>query len=92
MSEGATWVYIEKNFDYRTNAMGLLAFKAGNHIPVTKAAAEAIVAAGAGRITGHEPTNEDVKDGTQPVRLKGKLHDPKSSKEVEVVKVDRVQG
>lgn len=95
MNEANNWVYIEKDFDYRPNAMSLLAFKAGNHILVTKAAADAIVEAGVGRRTEHEAQTGDTKDGTQPVRLKGKLHDPKTGaqvKEPETVKVDRLQG
>jgi hypothetical protein len=90
---GATWVYVTKNFDFRPSPRSILAFKAGNHVPVTQAAADALIAAGAGELTGHEPTNEDVKDGSQPVRIKGKLYSPSNrTKEIEVIKVDRVQG
>lgn len=92
MSDGATWVYTTKDYDYRASPRSVLAFKSGNHIPVTKAAADALVEAGAAKITGHEPTNEDVKDGSQLVRRKGKYYSPSTDKEVEVTKVERTQG
>jgi hypothetical protein len=89
---GATWVYLKKNFDHRANPRTVLAFKAGNHVPATKEAAEAIVAAGAGVLTNHEGQTGDAMDGTQPVRLKGKLHNPATMEEIAVVKDVDVKG
>ena len=88
----SNWVYLKRDFNFRPNARTVLAFKGGTHVPATQQAADAIVAAGAGDLTGHEPTNEDAKDGTQPVRKGNKLYHPKSGQEITVTKVADTKG
>ena len=95
----AAWVKIKKDYDLRASPRTVMAYKAGNHVPVPQAHADEMVEKGVAELTNHEPQAGDTTDGKQPIRKGGKLHSVGSGQELvkqdetkDTVAVPRTKG